>query len=175
MTDTRDSDEPVQGEIVDDQWGTAPGWKDDEYIVDETAPPTVEGKLDVMGEDLRRLTRTSLLTTTAVAFLLFLTDAWNGHGYSNTVGFAVGGTLATLNLWILAGGYFAVVDQRAVVPRLLLAFVGSMVVMFGVALYVVVARREWTLGFALGIAVPALAGIIYGLQKRPTPKPPASP
>ena len=67
MTDTRDADEPVQGEVVDDQWGTAPGWKDDEYIVDETAPPTVEGKLDVMGEDLRRLTRTSLLTTAAVA------------------------------------------------------------------------------------------------------------
>ena len=168
MTHQREGDQPVQGEIVDDQ-PTTHGWRDDEYFVDETAPPTVEGKLDVMGEDLRRLTRTSLLTTAAVAFLLLLTDAWHGQGFSTTVGFAVGGGLATLNLWILAGGYFAVIDQRAVVARVLLAVVGSMVVMFGVALYVVLARREWTLGFTLGIATPALSGIFYGLQKRPPP------
>jgi hypothetical protein len=169
MTDRPDDGEPVQGEVVDDAWGTAPGWRDDEYIVDETAPPTVEGKLGVMAQDLRRLMRTSLATTLGVAFLIGLMDLWHGHGYSTTTGFLVGGGLATLNLWVLAGGYFAVVEQRAVVPRLLFAFTGSMVLMFGVALYVVLARREWTLGFALGVAVPALAGILYGLQKRPTP------
>ncbi len=157
----------MQGEVVDDAWGTAPGWKDDEYIVDETAPPTVEGKLGVMAQDLRRLIRTSLATTVGVALLIGLMDLWHGHGFSTTTGFLVGGGLATLNLWVLAGGYFAVVDQRAVVPRLLFAFTGSMVLMFGVALFVVLAKREWTLGFALGVAVPALSGIFYGLQKRP--------
>lgn len=169
MTDRPDDGEPVQGEVVDDAWGTAPGWKDDEYIVDETAPPTVEGKLHVMAQDLRRLIRTSLATTVGVALLIGLMDLWHGHGFSTTTGFLVGGGLATLNLWVLAGGYFAVVDQRAVVPRMLFAFTGSMVLMFGVALYVVLAKREWTLGFALGVAVPALSGIFYGLQKRPTP------
>lgn len=167
MTARPDDGEPVHGEVVDDAWGTAPGWKDDEYIVDETAPPTVEGKLHVMGQDLRRLIRTSLATTVGVALLIGLMDLWHGHGFSTTTGFLVGGGLATLNLWVLAGGYFAVVDQRAVVPRLLFAFTGSMVLMFGVALYIVLAKREWTLGFALGVAVPALSGIFYGLQKRP--------
>ena len=169
-----DSD-AVEGEVVDDRdtarstyrhdddWGK--GWGKDEFYVDETASPTVEGKLDAMGRDLRHLTRASLLATAAVAVLLALTDLWHGHGFDTTVGFVVGGSLATLNLWILAGGYFAIVDQRAAVPRLLLAFIGSMVVMFGVALFVIFAKRQWTLGFALGLAVPALGGILYGVQK----------
>jgi|GEM_PF-1260778 len=168
----KNDDDAIEGEVVgegvgdrgNEPWGPD-GWVGDEFKVDETASPTVEGKLDAMGKDLRHLTRSSLTATAAVAVLLFLTDLWHGHGFSTTVGFVVGGSLATLNLWILAGGYFAIVDQRAAVPRLLLAFVGSMVVMFGFGLFVIFAKREWTLGFALGLAVPALGGILYGVQK----------
>ncbi len=165
-------DDAIAGEVVDDDAGAAGGWGDDDYVVDETASPTVEGKLDNMGKELRRLTRASLVATLFAAALLGLTDLWNGGGFHNSVGFLVGGGLSTLNLWILAGGYYAMVDQRAVVPRLLLAVVGSMVVMFGVALYVIFAKREWTLGFALGLAVPALGGILYGVT---TPKSEAGP
>jgi hypothetical protein len=49
---------------------------------------------------------------------------------------------------------------------MLLALTSSMILMFGVALFVVVAKREWTLGFALGAAVPAVSGVIYGLQTK---------
>jgi hypothetical protein len=163
-------DDAVEGEVVDpaddnrdkqDAWGK--GWGDDEYHVDPNASPTVDGKLDAMGKDLRRLTRASLVATLCAGGLLALTDLWNGAGFHTSIGFVVGGGLSTLNLWILAGGYFAIVDKRAAVPRLLLSVVGSMVVMFGVALYVIFAKREWTLGFALGLAVPALGGILYGV------------
>lgn len=168
MTTPAHHDRPTEPDAVDDDaWGTAPGPTDDDYIVDETAPKTVEGKLFVMATDLRRLLRTSLATTAAVAACIGLVEGWSGHGFGTTVGFLVGGGLATLNLWVLAGGYFAVVQGRAVVPRMLMALTSSMILMFGVALFVVVAKREWTLGFALGAAVPALSGLIYGLQKRP--------
>jgi hypothetical protein len=168
MTTPANRDRPTEHRSVDDDaWGTAPGADDADFIVDETAPQTVEGKLFVMAADLRRLLRTSLATTAAVAALIGLFDLWYGHGFGTTVGFLVGGGLATLNLWVLAGGYFAVVEGRAVVPRMLLALTSSMILMFGVALFVVVAKREWTLGFALGAAVPALSGLVYGLQKRP--------
>ncbi len=103
--------------------------------------------------------------TVAAGLLLFLTDLWNQQGYATTTGFLVGAVLATVNLWILAGGYFAMVDGRAVLPRLMLACIGSMVVMFGVALFVIVAKHEWTLGFSLGIALPALSGIVHGLTR----------
>jgi hypothetical protein len=167
MTTPAHHDRPTEPDDVDDDaWGTAPGSADDDYIVDETAPKTVEGKLFVMATDLRRLLRTSLATTAAVAALIGVLDLWYGHGFATTVGFLVGGGLATLNLWVLAGGYFAVVEGRAVVPRMLLALTSSMILMFGVALFVVVAKREWTLGFALGAAVPAVSGVIYGLQTK---------
>ncbi|HEY1101226.1 MAG TPA: hypothetical protein VGF99_19960, partial [Myxococcota bacterium] len=142
MTDSGDgtnNDDAVEGDIVDDQWGTAPGWKDDEYIVDETAPKTPEGRVNKMSAELRRLTRNSLLATIGVALLFAITDAAAGHGFDNTTGFVVGGGLATLNLWMLAGGFFAVVDGRAVAARVLLATLGSMGVLFGVALWVIFA------------------------------------
>ncbi len=164
---TDDEREPLAGEVVNDQWGTAPGWKDDEYIVDETAPPTVDGKLDKMGRELRQLTKNSLIATIGVALLFAITDASAGHGFNNTLGFIVGGGLATINLWMLAGGFFAVVDGRAVIPRVLLSTLGSMGVLFGVALYVIFARREWTIGFAVGLTVPALGGILHAFEKRP--------
>ena len=160
----------LKSEIVDDKWGTAPGWPDDggsdDYIVDETAPKTIDGKLDKMGAELRRLTRNSLMATLGVALLFLITDASSGHGYANTTGFVVGAGFATLNLWMLAGGYFAVVDGRAVAIRVVLSVVGAMVVLFGVALYVIFAHREWTIGFAVGLTVPALGGIVHAFDKR---------
>ena len=175
MSSSGHDDDAISGEVVDDSGDAyGKGWGEDEYVVDETASPTVDGKLDSMGRELRRLTRASLVATVFAATLLALTDVWNGGGFHTSVGFLVGGGLSTLNLWILAGGYYAMVDQRAVVPRLLLAVVGSMAVMFGVALYVIFAKREWTLGFALGLAVPALGGILYGVTTPKTdPQPPA--
>ena len=163
--ETDDEREGIRVEIVDDRWGALPDYDSNEYIVDETAPKTIEGKLGKMRADLRRLTRSSLLATLGVAVLFLLTDMSAGHGFDNTTGFVVGGGLATLNLWILAGGFFAVVDGHAVAVRVVLSTVGSMGVLFGVALNVIFAHREWTLGFAVGLTVPALGGILYAFEK----------
>jgi hypothetical protein len=40
-------------------------------------------------------------------------------------------------------------------------------VLFGVALYVIFAKREWTIGFAVGLTVPAIGGILHAFEKRP--------
>ncbi|MDP2343244.1 MAG: hypothetical protein Q8O67_19960 [Deltaproteobacteria bacterium] len=135
------------------------------YTEDPSAPPTVDGKLTEMGKDLRKLTRASLVATVMVAAAFFVVDVARGQGFGNTCGFLLGGGLATVNLWILAGGYFALIDQRAMLLRVLLAAAGSLTVLLGAALYVLAAHREWTMGFALGLAIPALGGILFGLQK----------
>jgi hypothetical protein len=131
---------------------------------DDTAPKTTQGRLEQMGRELRRLTRESLAATLAVAVLIGLLEAWNGAGFPHSTGFLLGGGLATVNLWLLAGGYFAVVDGRAVLPRVALAAVGSLSTLLGVAVWVVFSHPEWALGFGVGLAVPALGGIIHGVR-----------
>lgn len=160
---------------VDERWGTAPEddpwakddaqWRDT-WHEDPSAPKTTEGRLDAMGADLRRLTRESLASTIAVAVVIGLLEAWNGAGFPHSKGFLIGGTLATLNLWILAGGYFAIVDGRAVLPRVALAAVGSLTVLLAVAIAIVFLQPSWALGFGLGLAVPALGGIVHGLRTK---------
>ena len=140
----------------DDDWG---------FTEDPTAPTTVEGKLAQMGQDLRQLTRAMLVATAFVGLLIFGVEQHLGHGFGTSVGFVVGGVLATVNLWILAGGWFALIDQRAMLPRVLLAATGSLVVLLGAALYILTAHRELVLGFAFGLSMPALGGILYGVQK----------
>ena len=120
-----------------------------------------------MGRDLRRLTRESLLSTVAVAALIALLEAWNGADFPHTTGFLIGGALASLNLWILAGGYFAIVDGRAVLPRVALAAVGSLSVLLLVAVWIVFTHHAWALGFGIGLAVPALGGIVHALRSEP--------
>ncbi len=140
-----------------DDWG---------WTEDPDAPKTVEATLDAMGADLRKLTRSSLIATLGVALVLLLVEANAGAGFKVTTGFLLGGGLATVNLWILAGGYFAVVDQRATIPRVLLSTVGSLAALLGVALWIILSHPEWSLGFGLGLAVPALGGILYALQNK---------
>jgi hypothetical protein len=145
-------------------------WRDDDRRWQETwnedphAPKTTAGQLSEMGRELRRLTRESLGATLAVAALIALLEAWNGVGFPHTKGFVLGGALATINLWILAGGYFAIVDGRAVPGRVALAAVGSLSTLLLVAVWLVFTHPAWALGFGLGLAVPALGGIVHAFR-----------
>ena len=99
------------------------------------------------------------------AVVLF--DLVRGSGYAHTTGYLLGAAVATLNLWLLSGGFFALMrgyasGERTAAVRALLAFGGSFVGLVLLCFWVVVAHREWSLGFALGLATPALAGILYG-------------
>jgi hypothetical protein len=173
--DGRRGDDGDEGDDVDDRWGTAAEgdpWAQDDarwretWHEDPDAPTTTEGRLDAMGRELRRLTAESLASTLVVAVVIALLEAWNGAGFPHSKGFLLGGTLATLNLWILAGGYCAIVDGRAVLPRVALAAVGSLTVLLAVAIAVVFLQSSWALGFGLGLAVPALGGIVHGLRTK---------
>jgi hypothetical protein len=139
-------------------------WDEDAgYIPDPDAPATPAATIEVMAAELRQLTRASLVATLAVALAFFLFDWSRGAGFENTRGFVVGGLIATANLWMVAGGWFALVERRAEVPRMLLGVGGGFAVLLLVAFYVVFYRRAWTVGFGLGLAVPALGGVLHGM------------
>jgi hypothetical protein len=162
-------DQPDRPDLAD-RPELADPWAEDDarwratWHEDETAPRTTAGRLEAMGRELRQLTRESLAATLGVAAVIALLEAWDGDGFAHSKGFLLGGTLATINLWILAGGYFAIVDGRVVLPRVALAATGSLAVLLGVAIWIVFTQPAWALGFGLGLAVPALGGIIHAVR-----------
>lgn len=140
---------------------------DDEYQPDPDAPPTVEGRVEQAQGELRKLLGASALATALMGSGVLLFDLLRGGGFANTTGFLLGAAVATLNLWLLSGGFFALMrgyasGERSTALRALLAFGGSFLGLVLLCFWVVLAHREWSLGFAVGLATPALAGILYG-------------
>ncbi len=145
----------------------APPSPEDEYHPDPDAPPTAEGRVEQAQGELRKLLRASAMATALMGSLVLIADLVRGSGFDTTAGYLVGAAVATLNLWLLSGGFFALMRGHAGADgkssvRALLAFGGSFVGLILLCLWVILTRREWSLGFALGLATPALAGIIYG-------------
>jgi hypothetical protein len=112
--------------------------------------------------ELRKLLVASAMATALMGSLVLAFDLVRGQGFDHTVGFLVGSGVATLNLWLLSGGFFALMRGEPASLRALLAFGGSFIGLVLLCFWVILVRREWTLGFALGLATPALAGILYG-------------
>ena len=139
-----------------------PPAEEDEIHPDPDAAPTVEGRIDQAVAELRKLLRSAATATAIVAAILALWDVTHGEGFALTTGFLIGAAVATWNLWLLANGWFAVMRGRALSPRSFAAFGGSFFALIAIAFFVVLLRREWVLGFALGLTTPALAGILYG-------------
>lgn len=140
---------------------------DDEYQPDPDAPPTVEGRVDQARGELGKLLRASAIATAALGSVIVVIDVVRGAGFATTTGYVIGAAVATLNLWLLSGGFFALMRGYAGADgkagwRALLAFGGSFVALILLCFWVVLARREWSIGFAIGLATPALAGILYG-------------
>ncbi len=140
---------------------------DDDYLPDPDAPPTVEGRVDQARGELNKLLVASAIATALMGSAVLIFDLVRGGGIPNTLGYLLGAAVATLNLWLLSGGFFALMrgyasEDRAGAWRALLAFGGSFVGLVLLCFWVILARREWSLGFALGLATPALAGILYG-------------
>jgi hypothetical protein len=157
------SDDPAEGAPTGDPFD-AEGFQED-----PDAAPTAEGRVEQAVGELKKLLRAALLATAGTGALVALWDAVRGHGsFPTTLGFLLGAGLATLNLRVLAGGYFAILRGEGASLRALLAFGGSFFGLVLVAFYVVMAHRDWTLGFALGLTTPALAGILYGRTLKDT-------
>jgi len=141
--------------------------EDDEYRPDPDAAPTVEGRVAQAKLELHKLLASSALATLGIGSIIAVVDVVRaGAGFPNTLGFLVGAGLATLNLWLLAGGYFALMRGEAMSARALLAFLGSFTALVLVSILVVTGHRDWTLGFALGLTTPAVAGILYSRTLR---------
>lgn len=155
-----DRSTPAEGEAsLQEPWKDA----DSEYTPDPDAAPTAEGRVAQAEAELRKLLQASLVATVGIGALIAAIDAARGGGaFPNTAGYLIGALLASLNLWILGGGFFAVMRSDGGSMRALLSFGGSFLALVLCAFVVVLARREWTLGFALGLATPAVAGILYG-------------
>lgn len=136
---------------------------DDGYQPDPDAPPDFAGRVAQATGELRKLLRASFVATLGMGALVGLWDVVRGtEGLATTAGFLLGAGMATLNLWLLAGGFFAMLRGEGASLRTLLAFGASFLGLVLVAFYVVMAHRDWTLGFALGLTTPAVAGILYG-------------
>ncbi len=169
MTDRQEPDgadqPPPDGQRDDDQRDDDAG--DDEYQPDPDAPPTVEGRVQQAQGELRKLLTASVTATALLGAVIVVIDVLRGAGFATTTGYLLGAAVATLNLWLLSGGFFALMRGYAGADgaaswRALLAFGGSFVALLLLCFWVVLARREWSIGFAIGLATPALAGILYG-------------
>ena len=144
----------------DDPPSTDP-YDSDEYKEDPDAAPTVEGRVQQAMVEMRKLLKSALFATLGMGLLIAVWDVAKGQSFDNLVGFLIGAATATLNLWLLAGGFFAMMRGQAMSLRSLLAFGGSFLGLVLLAIFVVLARREWTFGFSLGLTTPAVAGILY--------------
>ena len=139
---------------------------DDVWQEDDSAPTTGAGRVALAGEELAELMRASLWGTALLAAAILIGEWSTGADHALSAGFVLGGTFATINLRLLAQGYLALLDEQRVLRRLALGFLGSVTLMAAVALYIVLYRREWTVGFGLGLGIPALGGLIFALRRR---------
>lgn len=133
----------------------------DAYQPDPDAAPTVEGRVSQAADELRKLLRAAVIATIAMGTIIALVDVWRGVGFDATTGFLFGAAAATFNLRLLAGGYFALMRGEAMSARGVLAFLGGFTALVAISLFVVLFHREWTLGYALGLTMPAAAGLVY--------------
>ena len=135
--------------------------RDDEYLPDPDAAPTVEGRVEQARAEMRKLMKASVVATAALGALFLAWDLVRGNdGMPNTIGFVLGAGAATLNMWSLGGGFYALMRDSA--GRSLVAILASFIALIILSVFVVFFHREWVLGFAFGLAMPAAAGLVYG-------------
>jgi hypothetical protein len=84
-------------------------------------------------------------------------------------GLAVGAIAMLLNLRLLAAASWALMADQDLL-RALLGFAVSFGLLVAIAGAVAFVFPEWILGFAVGLALPAPAGIWFGLRLRDEPE-----
>jgi hypothetical protein len=136
--------------------------EDDGWNPDPDAPPTVEGRIAQALEELRALLRSTVLAAVVATLALAGVDLARGQGFALSSGFALGASAATINLWLLGSGIVALVrGERRDVVRALVVLGGAFTGLLALCAWVLAARRGWTVGFALGLSLPALGGLLY--------------
>jgi hypothetical protein len=131
---------------------------DDDYQPDADAAPTVEGRVAQARDEMRKLMRSSLYATITLGAVFLAWDLVNGE-LRHTPGYLCGAGAATLNMWSIGGAFYGIMRETA--GRALMAILASFVGLVILAVIVVLTHREWVLGFAVGLATPAAAGLFY--------------
>lgn len=145
--------------------GPAEGASEDEedpgYLPDPDAAPTEEGRAEQAIYEMQRLLLSSLQATGLVLALFFAIDLVRGRGYALSKGFLLGALVATVNLWLLSNGILQLARGQGAATRGILTLAASFLALVVCAGWVVFFQRDWTLGFALGLAIPAVGGMLY--------------
>jgi hypothetical protein len=114
---------------------------------------------------MRQLNLVAVVVICGLTSLLFAVE-WLGFiqnpGFPK--GFFWGGMVALVNLHLLARGVFRFVHTGEGGFRLLAGAGGSLAFMLGACALVVLRYPQSALGFALGLASPALFGPIFGVM-----------
>lgn len=134
---------------------------DDEYLPDPDAAPTAEGRERQALDEVHKLLGAAAMASAAMFVLIAVLETWSGRGYGASFGFLLGAGLSALNVWLLARGVAGALRGDRVNVRAIAVVIGGFVMLLVFTLYVVLAHRGWTIGFALGLATPALAGLLY--------------
>lgn len=152
----------------DDDAPSSEDGPEDEYVPDPDAADTHEGRVQQALLEMQKLLISSLQATGLVGALIFTIELVKRNGFPTTKGFVLGALAATVNLWLLAGGVVQLTRGSSGALRGLVALVGSFTALLCCCAYVVWFERTWALGFALGLAIPAVGGMLYArLVKRP--------
>ncbi len=143
------------------------GQPDDEPIADgyqRDPDDDPEQRHSVAGRDASALTRAALITSVVailIAGVLALLGVPGMQTFSR--GFAIGAMVATLNLRILANASWWVFNGRVLMS--LFGFGASFASLLGVAAWIIQNHPQWTLGYGVGLGLPAVAGVVYAFTE----------
>ncbi|MFZ9888526.1 MAG: hypothetical protein ACO3JL_13595 [Myxococcota bacterium] len=117
--------------------------------------------------DVARLTRYGVwLSVTGVGLSAVLAALGVSGAGTFSRGLLLGCLVSLLNLRVIARAGWAMLVDRDV-PRALLGVTASFSLLMGAAVFLVLSHPDLLLGFGFGLALPAAAGVWFGLTLRP--------
>lgn len=131
---------------------------------DELTPEERDKRAERANRDMATLMRIAMLLGAAGVGAAVAAAALGVDGAMSLAhGLAIGSLIAILNLRVLARSIWALTADHDL-PRGLLGFGASFMLLAGSAAYVAFAHPHLVLGFAVGLALPAPAGVWFGLR-----------
>lgn len=119
---------------------------------------------EVASRDASALTRAALITSVVAVFIAGVLALIGVPGMQTfSRGFAIGAAVATINLRLLANASWWIFNGRVLMS--LFGFGASFASLLGVAFWIIKTHPSWTLGYGIGLGLPAVAGIVYAFTE----------